>query len=135
MPASTGLPRSAADFRGRRDVGFDQRGRGRQRAGVVVEPEALVLGGEEVARVDLERDEVADGVGVLGPVQPVNRRPAGVGRTARLIIYGGLDPGGDGGGGPDVRARGAGGRHRAAAQLAGDLLPDLGLSGNTRGVD
>ena len=120
--------REARDLARRRQVLFEQRGRDLQDVGDVVEPVRLIVGREKGSRVDVEREQVADGVGVLGPVQAVERRPAWVGfRESRAIDRGfekrdeGLDAG-------LVRTRRAERRHHAAAQLSDDFLPGLGPS-------
>ena len=77
---------SAGDLARRRQVLFEQRRRHLQHVRDVVEPVRLVVGRQESGRVDLEREQIADRVGVLGAVQAVKRRPAGVGFRERRAI-------------------------------------------------
>ena len=74
---------SAADLRGRRDVALDQRRRDAEHVGDVVEAGRRIVGRQQRADVDVEREQIADGVRVLGAVQPVQRRRAGIGIGAR----------------------------------------------------
>ena len=65
------------------EVLLEQRRRDAQHAGDVVEAVALVVGGQQVGDVDLEIEQVADGVAVLGAVQAVDRLVARVRRRLR----------------------------------------------------
>ena len=111
--------------------------RGREPPGVhVVEAEGGVVARQERRHVDLEGQQVADGVAVLGPVQAAE----GV-RAARIRVGGGRGverrlevrdhAAVVGGVGPGARP----GRHRAGPQLADDLLPQLGMAGDVGDVD
>ena len=118
----------AADRRGRVRVALDQHGRDSERAGDVVEPEARVVAGQKLLRVDVQREQIADGVRVFRAVQPVQRRPAGIRRACGEPIELGLEV-------RDellllllVRPRFARRRHHARPELAHDLLPLLGRS-------
>ena len=123
--AADGQPTDGAR---RREVAFHQRLRHPQQAADVVEAEARVVGRQEVVRLDLHCQQIADGVGVLRAVQAVEG-----GRTARIA---GLRPGA-----VELalepsqerlellrgRPRAAGRRHHAAAQLADHLFPPVGV--------
>ena len=123
-----GLPEPhghAGDLGGGADVGLEQGRRDRQRPRDVVESAARVVGRQQGRGVDLQVEEVADDVGVLGPVQAVEDLGAGVqpGRPVelrfqpvperRVIRLG--------------RAAQAGRGHHAGPQLAHHLLPQLGV--------
>ncbi len=66
--------REPADLSGRRQVRFHERRRHRQRAGDVVEAAGRIIGRQELRRVHVQRQQVANGVRVLGAVQPVKAR-------------------------------------------------------------
>ena len=91
----------------------------------VVEAVADVVGRQELRAVDLERQEVANGVRVLRAVQAMRRNASRVrprrGRTVELRFEPGTEP-------VVLRrsgTRAAGGRHHPAAQLQDDPLPDV----------
>ena len=94
---------------------------------VVVEAERHVVGRQQGLRVDLEVQEVAHGVGVLQPVETMNRRPTRVGMVDRPLVQRRLEPRAesvvDGG----LRPRAPGRGHRLRVQLLKDLLPQLGV--------
>ena len=72
--------REAADLARRRQVALHQRRRDAEDAGDVVEAVARVVGRQQLADVDVERQQVAHGVAVLRPAQAVEGlRAAGVG--------------------------------------------------------
>ena len=105
------------------DVALEQHRRHAQHVGHVVEAEAGVVGRQQRRGVDVERQQIADHVLILDPVQPVQRRPAGV-RTGRgITIDGGLEEG------HQRRARRCVGlwhalrRHRARPHLLDHLFP------------
>ena len=111
-------------------VPLGQHRRDRQHVGDVVEAEARIVRRQQRSLVDVEREQVADGVGVLGPVQPVHGvAPAGVGTLGGGRVDAVGDPGGQPVVGGVVGPRPVGRRHRAGAELADDLFPDLGLMG------
>ena len=66
--------REPADLARGGEVGLHQRRRHRQRAGDVVEAARRVVGGQERAGVHLERQQIANRVGVFGAVQAVQAR-------------------------------------------------------------
>ena len=115
-----------ADAARREHVAAEQRRRHRQHLGDVVEALVRLVGRQQLLGVDLQRQQVADGVAVLEAVQAV------IGDAARIRVGGGvavelgLQPGNER---VELRRLGTAasrGRHRAAAQLADHLLPDLG---------
>ena len=119
---------------GREDVPVEQRRGHRQDVGHVVEAEVRVVGRQQAARVDLQREQVADGVGVLPPIQSVDGGAARIGSRSRSPVQGVLQRGGDGFIRGRVGSPPAGRRHRAGAQLAHDLLPGIGMIADARGV-
>ena len=80
------------DLLGRRDVALHDDGRDEQQIGDVVEAARRVIGGQqqleiELARQVVEREQVADGVAVLGARQPPERRHlAGVRPRRRGLV-------------------------------------------------
>ena len=124
--------REPRDLARRREVALQQGRRDRQHRRHVVEAVLVgVVGGQEGRDVDLDLEQVAHRVAVLGPVQAVER-------------LGAAHPGVEGGGpveprleirhqGLRVAAVGpgaAGRRHRADPQLADDVLPDRRVAGD-----
>ncbi len=117
----------AADLACHRQIAFQQYGRHLQHVADIVEAVADVVGRQQLANVDLQRQQVANGVRVFCAIESMERRPSGIGsglcytiafvldRRDQLII---ADFG---------WARHADGRHFAAAQLAQDLLPGLAI--------
>ena len=61
------------------DNTFHQRWRDAEGIGNVVEPKARVVDRQQSRAVDVEREEIANGVGVLDTVEPVHQRPSRVG--------------------------------------------------------
>ena len=116
-----------ADGARRGHVPREQPRRDGQDGGVVVEAERHVVGREQGLRVDLQVQQVAHRVGVLQPVEPMNRRAPRVGMVGRPPVERPLEPGAervvDGRLGPRAPGR----RHRPRVQLLKDLLPQLGV--------
>ena len=87
--------------------------------------------GSSAADVDVERQQVADGVLVLGAVQPAEGvGPAGIGVRRGGAVERGLERRDDGLVRRLVRPRLADGRHLPRAQLPDDLLPGDGVRGD-----
>ena len=70
--------RHPADRRAGVEVRLEQRRRQRLRVGDVVEVRALGVERQPAAGVDVERQQIADGARVLGPIQPLERADAGI---------------------------------------------------------
>ena len=119
----------------RRQILLEQRRRHAQHVRDVVEAVALVVGRQELGRVDLERQQIAHGVAVLGAVQAVDRRLAGLGRRQRALVQPPLEVGDEAVVRLGIGARPAQRRHLPAAQLAGDLLEELRVSRHVIEVD
>ncbi len=62
-----------------RHVALEQRRRGREHGRDVVESVARIVDRQPLARLDVDGQQIADRVAVLGAIQPVNRRPARIG--------------------------------------------------------
>ena len=118
--------RQPADPARRRQVALEQPGRHRQHVGIVVEPVHRVVGRQERGDVGIERQEIADGVGVLGAVQAMNAGASRVGPDRGIPIEGRLEADGetvlDRFFGPGQAGR----RHVAASELTNDLFPHRG---------
>ena len=128
--------RESADLARRRQVALHQRRRDAEDAGDVVEAVARVVGRQQLADVDVERQQIAHRVAVLRPAQAVERlRAPGIGIGRGGVVELALEPGAELRVGSGLRARPRTGRHRPGAQLADDLLPDLGVRGHVGHVD
>ena len=128
--------RETADRPAGRQIPLEQRLGHPQHSTDVVEAEAGVISRQKVVDVDLEREQIADGVAILSPVQTMKgRRPSRVGPGRPRVIELGLEPGLERIVRGVVRARPPGGRHQARAELAHDLLPFLGVRTDGRQVE
>ena len=128
--------REVADRPARRQIPLEQRLRHAEHAANVVEPEAGIVSRQEVIDVDLEREQIADGVAILRPVQTMQgRRPSRVGPGHPRVVELSLEPGLERVVRGVVRAGPPGGRHQARAQLPHDLLPLGGVVTDGRQVE
>ena len=125
----------AADLRGGQQVALEQPRRDGEDVADVVEAVARLVGRQEGLGVDVEGQDVADGVGVLGPVQPLHGRPSRIGSGFGRAVEGGLQIRGEGGVGRGVGARPRSRRHGRGAQFPQHLLPDRGVVADVRRVD
>ncbi len=120
-----------ADLVGCGEIALEQRRRELQHARDVVEAVARLVGRQELGDLDVEVQQIADGVAVLGAVQAVERlRAAGVRTRGGCRIELAFEPARE----LDTRFGGrprlADGRHHAGAQLPDDFLPLGGMRGN-----
>jgi hypothetical protein len=126
--------RQPADVPGGGQVALHQRRRDRQHVGDIVESAALVVWREERRCVDLERQQVADGVCVLGAVQPMQGRAAWTwsrgGRAVDRRLQIADESVQRGGVGP----RHSRGRHHAGADFPDHFLPELGRLRDVREI-
>ena len=124
--------REPADLARRREVAFQEGRRDRQHRRHVVEAVLVgVVGRQEGRDVDLDLEQVAHRVAVLGPVQAVERLGA---------AHAGVEGGGSVEPRLEIRHQGlrvaavgpgtARRRHRADPQLADDVLPDRRVAGD-----
>jgi hypothetical protein len=60
-------------------IGFEQRGRNGQRTGDIVETAGRIVSGQQRGHVDLEIEQIADRVGVFGPVEAMQYDRTGFG--------------------------------------------------------
>ena len=90
-------------------------------------PKLEIVGRQDRAHVDLEREQVPNRVRVFGAIQSVGRRASGIrpsgGRGVELT----LEPRREGAVGRRIGPRTAGRRHRAGLELVQDLLPGRGV--------
>ena len=115
--------RQPADVPRRRQVTLHQRRRDRQDVRDVVEPAALIVGRQQRGRVDVQGQQIADRVGVLGPVQTMDGGPPGTWPLGRRPIQRGFKvsrPGRRVGLVPAAACRAAASSRRAAS---GSLFP------------
>ena len=85
--------------------------------------------------VEIEPQEIADGVAVLGPVQAVDGRRPGVGTVGGRAVEGGFQPGNQIGGGGLVRAGSAGRWHLAGPELLEHPLEHRRVLRDARRID
>src|SRR5262249_53269347 len=64
----------SADLHRRRNVALNERGRGREGLSEIVEALARSVGRQQRVDVDVEREQIANGVGVFGAVETMKRR-------------------------------------------------------------
>ena len=119
--------RLAADLARSGQVALEERRRHRENVRHVVEAQVRIVGGQQRAAVDLQPQQVANRVGVLGTVQAMGGRAAGIRIGRAGAVEGRLQHGGRGAVGVPVRPRPTGRRHRPGAQLAHDLFPRFGV--------
>ena len=116
-----------------REIALHDRRRDEEQVRDIVEAALRVVGGQQQLEVHLrgqvlECEQVADGIAVLGPRQPVQlRQRAGVRRGRGGTVELALEPGKQLRVGRRLRARLAGRRHVRAPELVRDLFPDLGV--------
>ena len=102
----------------------------------VVEAGAGVVGRQQRRDVDLQVQQIADRVAVLGGVEPAQRvAAAGIGVGGGGAVELRFQVRGKAGVGLRVGPRASRGRHHPRAELADDLLPGLGVASDPRDVD
>ena len=125
-----------ADAAGGREVARHQVGRHREQVAVVVETVLVgVVRRQQRVDVDVDREQIADGGAVLGPVEAVERLAAarvGAGQGRRVDLR--LEPRGDSAVRGVVRPRAARRRHRPRPELDDHPLPRLGVGADMRQV-
>ena len=114
-----------ADLAGGRDVAFHQGRRHRQHLGVVVEAEAGHVAREQRLSVDLQVQEILDGVDVLRAIHAARRDPSRVGCGGRHPVELRLERGYERPDVASIRPRAPLRRHLVAAELPYDLLEQL----------
>ena len=128
--------RHAAHLLRRHQIPLHQRRREPEHTRDVVEAITGVISREELADVDIEREQIPHGVPVFRAVEAMKRfDPTGVrpsrGRRVQLC----LQPGHEALGGGHIRARPARRRHDTGAHLSDHLLPELGVRPQVRQVE
>ena len=111
---------------GGRDVALEQQRRHAEHVGHVVEAVGGVVRGQQRGRVDVERQQVVNGVAVFGAVQAVHERPPGVGMRDGVGVERRRQRGDQRGAHRRLRCRHPLRRHHAHAHLADHLLPEVG---------
>ena len=124
----------ATDLHRRGDVPLDERGRDAQRLRDVVEAFARAIRGKQRRHVHVQREQVADRVGVFGPVQPVQRGGGEVRARHRGAIETGFELRGERVEDRALGAAGAARGHHPRSDLPDDLLPRLRVSADARDV-
>ena len=82
----------ATDSRGRRQIAFEQHWRNRENARDVVETLLIrVVGRQQRSTVDLEPEQVTNGVRVFDPVQSMHRDPSRIRFGRGGVVEGRLD--------------------------------------------
>ena len=106
-----------------------------EHVGDVVEAVGGIVGRQQRRRVHLEIEQIADRVRVLGAIQPIERRAAGIRLRGRRTIQRGRQRRDERGARLRIRMRHAGRRHHPGSHLSDDLFPDLRVSWNVGGVE
>ena len=114
-----------ADLGCRGGVAFDQSRRNAQSVRDIVESFARIVGGQQRGRVDIEREQIADGVRILSAVQAMQPGEAGIGIGSCGAIECRFELVGESVHGGAVRTRRASRRHHARADFPHDFLPSL----------
>ena len=127
--------RAATDLRGRQEIPLQQSGRDRQNIADVVEAVARLVRREQRPAIDLERQQIADGVCVFGAVEAMDCRSARIGIRRRGAVERGLEIRDGRGVGRGVRAPSRRRRHHAGPELAYHLFPHFGIVAHPIGVD
>ena len=119
--------RRATDLARRGQVAVDERRRHPERGRDVVEPVARIVGRQQLRRVHLHGEQIANRVGVLGAVQAMEHgRRAGVGVERGGAVQPGLEPARKAFVRLAIRTRPPQRGHQAGPELAHHLLPHLG---------
>ena len=127
--------RQPADAARRRHVALEQRRRCRQDGRDVVEAVSGIVHGQPFARPHVDRQQISNGIAVLGAVQPVHRRASRIGSAGRRAIEIELE---------EIREglsffglwaiSHVGRRHFAGADLPKYFLPHFSAGGHVRHV-
>ena len=123
------------DLGGRRHVAIQQGRRHGQHVGVVVESEPRIVCRQQGAPIDLEMQQVAYGVDILGPIQPMHGRPPRIRIRRRRHVKGAGQIGRELFDGLGIGTPTPLGRHPAATDLPQHVLPHLGVRRDIGGVD
>ena len=126
--------RQRADFPGRGQIALLQRRRDAQDVGDVVETVRGVVRRQQRCCVDVRREQIADGVRVLGPIESMQHGPARVGRRdgrpVKLLFEPCRQTAVTGLIGMPRTLRG----HGARLKFPHDLFPHLGAPGHLREI-
>ena len=125
--------RQAADFAGGGNVAFEQRRRNAQRARDVIEAARGIVGGQELARVDVDVQQIPNRVGVFGAVHAMQsgRRNMELGGVVEFVFRehdGRFEE-------LRFRPRHARRRHHPGAKLANHLLPVFRILFDVRRIE
>ena len=118
--------REPADLPRRGHVALEEHRRDAERIGHVVEAVGGVVSGKKRVDVDVEREQIADRVAILGPVQTIEGGPPRVGMRFRLAGERAIEPGGQTAVRRFIRTAAAVWRHRPRPDFPQHLFPDLG---------
>jgi hypothetical protein len=128
--------RQAAHGSRGRQVVLEERRRHREHARDVVEAFLVrFVRRQHGASVDLQPEQIADGVGVLDAVQAVNRNPARIGFRRGCRIQCAFKSGHDGLIRGGIGTRTARRRHLAGSQLRDDFFPHLCVVADLCGIE
>ena len=115
------------------DVALEQHGRKPEHVGDVVEAEARIVRRKQGGHIaEIEREQIADRVGVLGAVHPVRRETARIRMRAGGSIECRLERSGKTVITRRVRSPHTGRRHRTGPKLSDDFFPNVAVLGNGR---
>jgi hypothetical protein len=118
---------NAADLHSRCGVALDQRRRDAQRIRDVVEALARIISGQERGLVDVEGQQIPNGVRVLGTIQSVEAAASRVGMRRCRSIEASFETAGERIERRAIGPRHATRRHEPRPHLANDLLPRVSV--------
>ncbi len=124
--------RQRADLARGVHVALEQHGRNAEHVADVVEAVGGVVRRQQRRGIDIERQQIANGVRVLGAVQAVQHGPSGIGLDRGRPIERIRKPGDELAACRGVRLRRALRRHHPDAHFPDGLFPDAGLRGDVR---
>jgi hypothetical protein len=111
----------------RREIALEEHRRHAKNVGDVVEPRARIVGRQQCGRIDVERQQVANRVGVFGAIEPMDERAARIGRLRRHTIEPRLQRGYESFADVCSGRRHPGRRHHPRTHFLDDLFPQLGI--------
>ena len=117
--------RKCTDLPRRGQIVLEEGGRNAEHVGVVVEAAARVVLRQKSRGVDVKRQQVANGVCVLGPIEPMERRSPGIGLDGRCVVEGCFEPVHKSVQGRRIGPWSAHRRHRTYAELAHHSFPQF----------
>ncbi len=113
-----------ADFHRGGHVALNKRRRNSQGIRDIVKPFGGIIRRKKCRDIHVKREQIADHVGVFGPIEPMQRRSSRIGAESRVTVDARFEFGGKGIQRRPLRPASTAGRHHARSDFAYDLLPD-----------